>query len=362
MLQWLFDRFGWLVWTLGLVTVAAVVGWVVQAILFVVGGKLTSRTTSVLDDSLLKRTRRPSRLLLPLLAVLSVVPLLELPDNAVSGVRHALGIATIAVVAWLVVSLTLTADDLVEARYPLDVADNLHARQIQTQVRLLRRVVAAFIVFIALAMILMTFPEIRQLGASLLASAGLAGLVVGMAARPTLANLVAGVQLALTQPIRIDDVVIVEGEWGRIEQIRATFVVVRIWDLRRLIVPLSYFIEHPLENWTRESADLLGTVFLHADYRVSVPAVREKLHEVLEASGMWDGKVWGLQVTEATPRDLELRAVMSAPDSGTAWNLRCHVRERLIRFLQEEHPEVLPRARAEIYGDSLSPPSTSDRR
>jgi hypothetical protein len=195
---------------------------------------------------------------------------------------------------------------------------------------------------------LVTFPSIREIGTSLLASAGLAGLVVGLAARPTLANLLAGLQIALTEPIRLDDVVIVEGEWGKVEEITTTYVVVRIWDLRRLIVPLSQFIEKPFQNWTRQTADLLGTVFVYTDYSVSVDAVRQKLLEILQLSGMWDGKVWGLQVTNATDHTMELRALMSAPDSSRAWDLRCHVREKLIEHLQNRYPQSLPQTRVHL--------------
>ena len=169
-----------------------------------------------------------------------------------------------------------------------------------------------------------------------------------MAARPTLSNLLAGVQIALTEPIRMDDVVIVEGEWGRIEEIGTTYIVVRIWDLRRLVVPLSYFIDHPFQNWTRTSADLLGTVYVYADYNVPVEEVRQELHRILKTSELWDGKTWGLQVTDATDHVLQLRALISAPDSGTAWDLRCHVRERLISYLQERHPSSLPRFRGDV--------------
>jgi hypothetical protein len=200
---------------------------------------------------------------------------------------------------------------------------------------------------------LMTFPAIRHIGITLFASAGVAGLVVGMAARSTLSNLFAGIQIALTEPIRIEDVVIVEGEWGWIEEIGTTYVVVRIWDLRRLVVPLSYFIEHPFQNWTRVTADLLGTVIVYADYTVPVEEVRAELHRILQASEMWDGKVWGLQVTDATEHTLQLRALMSAADSSIAWDLRCHVREKLVAFLQERHPHSLPRVRAEL--DKASP-------
>jgi len=195
---------------------------------------------------------------------------------------------------------------------------------------------------------LMTFPNIRHLGESLFASAGLAAVVAGLAARTTLSSLLAGVQIALTQPIRLDDVVIVEGEWGWIEEITTTYVVVRVWDLRRLVVPLSYFIEKPFQNWTRRTADLLGTVFVYTDYNVPVDQIRRELHDILERSGMWDGRVWGLEVTNATDRTMELRALMSATDGPKAWDLRCHVREKLIDFLQKNYPLSLPRVRADI--------------
>jgi len=186
---------------------------------------------------------------------------------------------------------------------------------------------------------------VRHLGTSLLASAGLLGLVAGIAARPVLSNLLAGVQIALAQPMRLEDVVVVEGEWGWIEEIYMTYVVVRIWDLRRLVVPLSYFIERPFQNWTRRTTNILATVFIYADYTVPVEELRQELHRLLLASGMWDGKVWGLQVTDATEQTVQLRALMSARDSGNAWDLRCHVREELIALLQGRYPRSLPRAR-----------------
>jgi small-conductance mechanosensitive channel len=193
----------------------------------------------------------------------------------------------------------------------------------------------------------MLFEPVRQLGASVLASAGVIGIIVGFAAQRTIANLFAGFQLALTQPIRIDDVVIVENEWGRIEEITLTYVVVRIWDLRRLIVPLSYFIERPFQNWTRAQADLLGTVFLYTDYTIPVDTVREELNRIVGQSKNWDGKVCGLQVTNATERTLELRALASAADSSRAWDLRCEIREKLVFFVQRHYPESLPRQRSE---------------
>jgi hypothetical protein len=194
----------------------------------------------------------------------------------------------------------------------------------------------------------MTFPAIRHIGESLLASAGLAALIAGFAARSTLTNLAAGIQIAFTQPIRLGDAVIVEGEYGWIEEINITYVVMRIWDLRRLVIPISYFSEKPFQNWTRNTADLLGTVFLYTDYSLPVDPVRKELQRILESTKLWDGKVWGLQVTNATDRTMELRALMSASDSSTAWDLRCYVREKLILFLQQQFPQCLPKTRAEL--------------
>jgi small-conductance mechanosensitive channel len=206
------------------------------------------------------------------------------------------------------------------------------------------------VVVVALSIMLMTFPTIKHIGMSLLASAGLAGLIVGMAMKSTLSSLIAGIQIAFTQPIRIEDAVVVEGEWGWIEEIGTTYVVVRIWDLRRLVLPLSYFIEHPFQNWTRNSADLLATVFLYVDYAVPVEEVRAELRRIVESTKLWKGEVCVLQVSDATEHTLQLRALMDAHDSSAAWDLRCFVREKLIQFLQEKYPNALPKIRAELQG------------
>jgi small-conductance mechanosensitive channel len=293
-------------------------------------------------------------MILPLMAVISVLPTLSLPEDLEGKLRHMLGLTLVAGFAWLAIAMVAVAEEFVAARYSIEAPDNLTARRIRTQTVVLRRILVVLICLTAIAIALMSFPSIRQIGASLLASAGLAGLVIGLAARPVIANLLAGIQLALSGPMRLDDVVIVEGEWGRIEEITTTYIVVRIWDLRRLVVPLSYFIEKPFQNWTRSSSELLGTVFLYTDYGVPVDEVRSELNRILEKSGMWDGKVWGLQVTNASDRTVELRALMSAPDSSQAWDLRCHVREALIRFLQERYPESLPRLRTEVSGVPLA--------
>jgi small-conductance mechanosensitive channel len=318
---------------------------------FIVRGSLTriaKRTGSIFHDSLVRHGQGPARIIFPLIALMVVVPYLNLPPRSISPVRHVITLGLIASVAWLLIAMLDVFEDVATAALNVSVQDNLRARKVQTQVHVLHRIVAAVIVIVALSIMLVTFPSIREIGTSLLASAGLAGLVVGLAARPTLANLLAGLQIALTEPIRLDDVVIVEGEWGKVEEITTTYVVVRIWDLRRLIVPLSQFIEKPFQNWTRQTADLLGTVFVYTDYSVSVDAVRQKLLEILQLSGSWDGKVWGLQVTNATDHTMELRALMSAPDSSRAWDLRCHVREKLIEYLQNRYPQSLPQTRVRL--------------
>ncbi|MGH9502682.1 MAG: mechanosensitive ion channel family protein [Terriglobales bacterium] len=346
----------WL-WAIGGLAGAVLFSLLVHYLVFLMIKRLAGKTQTVIDDSLIRHGEKPTRWIFPLLAILLAVPLLPIRPQILGPLQHALGLGLIASVAWVIILLLDVFADAISAKYAIDVADNLAARQIRTQAEVLRRISMIVVVLLTLGIMLMTFPAIRTLGTSLLASAGLAGLVLGVAMRPTLASLIAGVQIALTQPIRIEDVVIVEGEWGWIEDIRTTYVVVRIWDLRRLIVPLSYFIEHPFQNWTRVTADLLGSVFVYVDYSVSVEEVRRQLHTILESSGMWDGKIWGLQVTDAKERTLELRALMSAPSGPKAWDLRCHVREKLIQFLQERYPESLPRTRAEVW--TTKPAETS---
>jgi small-conductance mechanosensitive channel len=221
-------------------------------------------------------------------------------------------------------------------------------------VRILQKAAGTLIVIVTVSAALMTFEAVRQYGVSLFASAGVAGLVVALAARPIFANLIAGVQIAMTQPIRVDDAVVVEGEWGWIEEITSSYVVIKLWDWRRLIVPLSYFIEKPFQNWTRENASIIGTVMIHTDYTVPVDRVRQRLNEIVKQSKLWDGQVVNLQVTDATENTVELRALVSARTSPMAWDLRCEVRELLIKYLQQELPNVLPRVRASLSERSSS--------
>jgi len=288
------------------------------------------------------------RLGLPLLAVVVVLPFVSLPEHLLDLLRHSISILTIMTVAWLIVRSASVLQDYLLDKYRIDAEDNLKARKIHTQMRYLKRVFAVIVGVIALALILMNFEKVRQLGTTILASAGIVGIVLGFASQRSIALLFAGFQIALTQPIRIDDVVIVENEWGRIEEITLTYVVVRIWDKRRLVVPISYFVEKPFQNWTRVSADLLGTVYLYCDYSVPVQAVREELKRILEQSEDWDGEVSVVQVTDTTEKTMAVRALMSASDASRLWNLRCRVREKLIDFIQREFPESLPRFRGEF--------------
>jgi small-conductance mechanosensitive channel len=348
MVQFLKEWQPWLV-SAGILIGALVAARIVHAIVFAAGRRIAARSGNTLDDSVVRNSNKPVRAILPLLALSLVLPATYLPSNWEGPLRHAVVLGMIASVAWLLVSFINVFEDVISQKYRVDVSDNLRARKLQTQVQVLRRIGVVVISIITLSIMLMTFPSIRQFGVSLFASAGLAGLVVAMAARPTLASLIAGVQIALTEPIRLEDVVIVEGEWGWIEEISTTYVVVRIWDLRRLVVPLSYFLDHPFQNWTRKTADILGTVFVYTDYTVPVEDVRQEFHRILEESGLWDGKVWNVQVTNASEHTMELRALMSAPDSGKAWDLRCYVREKLIAFLQRKYPQSLPKTRAELH-------------
>jgi small-conductance mechanosensitive channel len=309
---------------------------------------LAGRTESLLDDALAKHCRPPSRIILPLLICHIVLPSTRFPAGVLTFLREILAIGLILSVAWLIVKLTDVLGDVILEEHRIDVEDNLRARRIVTQFRIFKKIAAVLVSILAFGAVLMTFEQVRHFGTSLLASAGIAGIIVGFAAQRSIATLLAGIQIALTQPIRIDDVVIVENEWGRIEEITLTYVVVRIWDLRRLIVPITYFLERPFQNWTRVSADLLGTVFIYADYTLPIHPLREALKEILRNSNQWDGKVCALQVTDASAQAVEIRALVSASNASRLWELRCRVREKLIEHLQQHHGACLPKTRVEL--------------
>ncbi len=327
---------------------AVLVGIVAHIVVFAVLQRYADGGNKATTELIVRHCRRAGWLMFPTVAVLVAWPSLELPAEIGDALRRGVALLFVASVGWATVAAINVLGDFVVRHYSTDHADNLDARRIQTQAQVLRRIGVVLTVFVTIGIMLMSIPSIRHVGVSLFASAGIAGLAVGLAARATLSNIVAGIQVALTQPIRIDDVVIVEGEWGWIEEINTTYVVVRIWDLRRLVVPISYFIEKPFQNWTRTTADLLGSVYIYADYGFPVDALRNEFKRILEASGMWDGKVGVVQLTDARERTIEIRALMSAPSSSQAWDLRCHVREKLIEFVRDNYPESLPRLRAEV--------------
>ena len=292
------------------------------------------------------RKIREPLLFIFLLSALSIVfPMIGLDQEWTPTFRHVSSILFTVAIAWLVIDGVAILRYFIVKQYDLQKENNLRARKVYTQFKVFERIIVFVVIILAIGIILMTFDRIRQIGISLLASAGIAGIILGFAAQRIIATVLAGFQIAITQPIRIDDVVIVENEWGWIEEIALTYVVVRIWDKRRLIVPTTYFIEKPFQNWTRTNSEILGTVFIYADYSVPTEAVRHALTQILESSALWDKQVNVLQVTNATERTIELRALMSAKDSSSAWDLRVHVREKLIQFLQENYPESLPKVR-----------------
>jgi small-conductance mechanosensitive channel len=343
-------------WGYRLAVVAAIfwlllrVGRLIEAILIA----LSRRAETSWDDLLLPLAGKAARRGLPLLAVILGAPVLSVSPALAEVVRNATSLLLIGVVAFVLFQVVDAVAAFVLRQHRLDVTDNLQARSIYTQVVVLKKVALTAIGVFTVASMLMVFDSVRQFGASILASAGIAGIVIGFAAQRSIATLLAGFQIALTQPIRVDDVVIVENEWGRIEDITLTYVVVKVWDLRRLVVPINYFIEQPFQNWTRRSADILATVFLYVDYTIPVDALRGELTRILGASRYWDGKVNVLQVTDAKEHTLEIRALASAADASLAWDLRCEIREQLVAFVQRRHPESLPRVRAAFEPSQIS--------
>lgn len=299
-------------------------------------------------NTVAQKSRTPTFWLLPLIALQAVWQ--GAPDAfpLISGVRHANSLLLLLVLTWLGLCAVRGVSQGVITRHPVNVEDNLNARRIHTQTRMLARIVMFTVLLTGLSLMLMTFPGARQFGASLLASAGVVGLVAGIAARPVFSNLIAGLQIALAQPIRLDDVLIVQGEWGRVEEITGTYVVLCIWDERRLIIPLQWFIENPFQNWTRSSAQIIGTVFLWVDYRMPLQPLRDAALRVCEASPEWDKRLCLLQVVEAGERSMQLRVLVTSGNSSMNWDLRCKVREGLLDFMQRAYPQHLPVMRAEL--------------
>ena len=345
-------------------------GWAVAAIVLALAlvaslavhwllGRLTRRAFAHRPGvvSLIAQTRALTRLAFVIIALALVLPALDLPPRAAGLFATALPFCFVVLLGWIALTAVDIGVSVYLMRYRLDAEDNLLARKHVTQMRVLKRVISTIVILFTAGAALMTIGAVRQIGVSLFASAGVAGLAVGLAARPVLANLIAGIQLAMTQPIRIEDAVIVENEWGWIEEITSTFVVVRLWDLRRMIVPLSYFMEKPFQNWTREGSAIIGNVLLYLDYAAPIEAIRAEAEAIVAASRLWDRKVVNVQVTDTKERVIEVRVLVSAANASAAFDLRCEVREKLIAFLRKEHPESLPRSRNETVE-----PQVADRR
>lgn len=303
------------------------------------------RSGNVLPLNFAKKMQWPLLLFL-FSMVIKAAPLRFVNDAGIVSFIHQLAvIGGIVSVAWMIIVFLKIIKQHIVAKYDVSVSDNLRARKVQTQYIVLENTLIFIVVMVAIGIALMSFNSIRNIGISVLTSAGIAGIIIGFAAQKALGTILAGIQIAITQPIRFDDVVIIDGEWGRIEEIKLTYVVVNIWDKRRLVVSSTYFLENVFQNWTRTQSGILGTVFIYTDYTVPLSPLREELKRLLTGSPLWDNDVGIIQVTEASEQTMELRVLVSARNSGEAFDLRAMVREGLIDFLQKEYPDALPKIR-----------------
>jgi small-conductance mechanosensitive channel len=295
--------------------------------------------------SLLNRLSKPFSYFLPLLAFNFLLPLMRLRADIAQFLNKTTEILLAVSFANVLIALVKVFEDYVYHTFDIDKADNLKERKIRTQLQFIRRLAISLIIILTICAILLSFNNLRKIGTGLLTGVGVGGIIIGFAAQKSLGNFLAGFQIAFTQPLRIDDVLVVEGEWGRVEEITLSYVVLKIWDQRRLILPINYFVEKPFQNWTRNTSDILGTVFLYLDYTIPLQPVRTELTRLLNANPLWDKRVNILQVTNTSERTIEVRALMSAASSGNAFDLRCDVREGLIKFVQENYPQCLPTTR-----------------
>jgi hypothetical protein len=307
-----------------------------------------AKTESRLDDLAAALLGKSLRVVVPVMGVTFALPILNLPVRYTEHVKTATSILLIGAIAVILFQAVGVFENAMLGRFDIQASDNLQARKVYTRAHMLGRMIRVLIGVFAASSVLMLFDSVRHIGTTLLASAGIVGIVAGIAAQRTLANLFAGFQIALSQPMRQDDVVVVEGEWGRIEEITLTYVVVHIWDDRRLIVPLGYFIEKPFQNWTRNSARILGSVLVWVDYSFPVEEGRAALKRIIEGNPLWDGRYWNLQVTDANERSMQLRVLATSADSSKSWDLRCQIREQFVGFIRDAHPRSLPLVRAHL--------------
>lgn len=324
-----------------------IAGWLIHKVVFA-GVKQAVRRRDLFWRSLVGRARLKTRVLVLLIATGVAASASSLSAGTASAIHGVLIFFGVLTIGWLVSSAVDIWTVLYLRRFNTETEDNLIARKHVTQTRILQRVARVLVVIVTLGLALMTIGGFRQWGVSLMASAGVVGIIAGLALQPVLTNLVAGIQIAISQPIRIDDAVIVEGEWGNVEEITSTYVVVRLWDWRRMILPLSYFITTPFQNWTRETSRLIGSAFFYVDYEAPMDRLREAFERIVKASPLWDGEVQVLQVTDISERVAQVRCLASARSAPVAFDLRCEIREKMLAFMRDECPEALPRDRLEL--------------
>ncbi|RYY35904.1 MAG: mechanosensitive ion channel [Sphingobacteriaceae bacterium] len=330
------------VWNLLIALAAVIIGLLIKLIIKAILNFYKNRNDYSLFRSIITHTGRPLNHFVPLLVLNLMFPLMEMGKKYYLPLSRLVEIALIISFAVLLISAIKVFEDYMYHLYDLNKADNLKERKVRTQLQFIRRFVVSIVILVTVAIILLSFDNVRKLGAGLLTGVGIGGIIIGFAAQKSLANFLAGFQIAFTQPLRIDDVLVVEGEWGRVEDITLTYVVLNIWDQRRLILPINYFIEKPFQNWTRVSSEILGTVFLYLDYNTPVDELRKEFERLLEASPLWDKRVQVVQVTDTKPGTIEIRCLVSASNSSKAFDLRCYIREGLIAFLRDKYPESLP--------------------
>ena len=355
-----FDRFPDMIWDLILIGVAIAIGLAIKFLLsLLIRKKPSGDLRFSTARSILIRMGKPFSYFLPLLTLNFLLPLMKVKASFYPGLNKTVGILLTLSFAYVLIGVVKIFEDYAYHSFDINKPDNLKARKIRTQLHFIRQLAIALIILLAVCIILLSFNNLRKLGASLLAGVGVGGIIIGFAAQKSLGNLLAGFQLAFTQPLRIDDVLVVEGEWGRVEEITLTYVVLNIWDQRRLILPINYFIEKPFQNWTRNTADILGTVFLYMDYTIPLEPLRQEFTRLLESNPLWDKRVNVLQITNASEKTIEVRALMSASSSGNAFDLRCNIREGLIKFVQEKFPGSLPHSRAIWESPAMSAASVT---
>ncbi|WP_121201982.1 mechanosensitive ion channel family protein [Mucilaginibacter gracilis] len=342
-------------WNLIVFAAAIIIGMVLKFVITTLLKHYKNVSGYSLFKSLLTHLGGPLDYFVPLFTLNLMTPIMQLSKGYLDPLDRILGILLIISFANLLINAIKVLEDFVYFNYDLSKEDNLKERKIRTQLQFIRKIIIALIVLISLSIILLSFDNVRKIGAGLLTGVGISGIIIGFAAQKSLGNLLAGFQIAFTQPIRIDDVLVVEGEWGRVEEITLTYVVLNIWDQRRLILPINYFIEKPFQNWTRSTAEILGTVFVYVDYTYPVDELRDEFTRLLNLSPLWDKRVQVLQVTDAKEHTLELRALVSASNSSKAFDLRCYIREGLVKFIAQNHPQSLPLNRWVTHGGKKAP-------